>query len=69
MKEFKGYDYGNEKKDLIIRYMRKFFEILNKREKFSGDISEDKILDKHNAVDLSELSTSTLVKEYDNLMG
>ena len=68
MKEFKGYQSGNEKRVLTLDMLYAFFDITNKHNHGDGDLLEEEILNKHNAVTLSDLSTSTLIHAYDEIM-
>ena len=68
MKEFKGYDSGNEMRELKLKIIYQILESSNKAVPGSGDKLEDEILSNYDVVALSELSTSTLISIYENIM-
>jgi len=69
MREFKGYNTYNERRELTLKNLDRLFDAMNKKESGSGFKAETEIADRYKAVYLGELSTSTLIKEYERLLG
>jgi len=69
MREHKGFNTNNERRELVLTNLDRLFNIMNKTEANSGNKAESEIADRFKVVYLGELSTSTLIKEYERLLG
>lgn len=68
MKEFKGYDTHNERRQQVLDNLYRIFTALNQTMDGHGDAAESEITTRYHAVAVSELSTATLIKEYERLL-
>jgi len=69
--EHKGYQTNNESRDLALSNLYRMFDHMNKFDMESGDsgdIAEENIMNKYDVAAISELSTATLLSEYEKLM-
>ena len=67
MKEHKGYQEYNERRDQVLNNFLRIFNFMNELEPGSGDEKENEIADKYKVVSISELSLATLIKEYEEI--
>ena len=68
MKPFKGYDSHNEARSSALDLLHQIFDLHESNKKGDGWKLEEEILDEYDAVTLSDLSTATLIKVYNNIM-
>ena len=68
MKEFKGYESYNDRRSIVLEQLHTLFDMYNKHKAGSGYDLEGEILDEHDVITLSDLSTSTLINTYNSIM-
>ena len=68
MRGFKGYNTNNDRREQVLNNLERLFVVMNKTESHSGSKAENSIADRYKVAFISELSTSTLINEYERLL-